>query len=67
MKLEIEFGEDELKHWPYVFAGVGPKIRAWFKDEKAGALVELPPVQKVQLSYALRPSWSLGHYRIDLI
>jgi hypothetical protein len=63
-KLVIEIGENELKHWPAPFSGVAPKIAAWLKDSVTGAMVPLPPVQKLEAPYALRAAWMQGHYRI---
>jgi hypothetical protein len=62
--LILEFGDAEIKHWPCVFAGVGPKVRAWLKDSGTGATLELPGVQKIDQPYALRASWMVGHYRV---
>lgn len=64
MKLLIEIGDPEVKHWPAPFHGIGPKLRAWFQDERTGAKIELPRVQKLEMPYGLRPSWCVGYYRI---
>ena len=65
MKLVLEFSDEpEMKHWPCPFAGVGPRVRGWVKDEVTGAMVLLPPIQTVKLPYALRAAWEEGIYRI---
>lgn len=62
MRLLIEIGEPEIKHWPCPFAEIAPKVRAWFQDETTRAKIELPHVQKLELPYALGPSWAPGIY-----
>lgn len=48
MKLLIQFGDVEVKHWPVLFAGLAPKLRCWLQDETTNARVELADVQKLE-------------------